>query len=324
MKTHPSFLLTCLMILLVSCQKDRYYVPGNRTVNIKIHRFDQAFQLNQQPLDTTFLYLYATEIMKVDKPGSKMYQDFYTIFHQDTSIARLYAVSQQVFKEVAPLEKQLGHAFYRLTYFLPEIPIPRVYMHLSAYGESIVSAPGILSASIDKYLGTDYPIYSVLFQPYQIERMYPEKILSDYLIGWIRSELTQQKLVEKERLLDYLIYEGKLLFLLTKVLPDEPMERLISFTPAQLAWCQKNEKKMWQSLIEMKHLYSTDRAVIANYLEEAPSTSYFPEESPGRAIVWTGYRIVESYMKRHPAISIKQLIYFKDAAALLQSSGYRP
>jgi hypothetical protein len=299
-------------------------VPRNQTVNIKIHRFDQAFQLNQKPLDSAFLYLYATEIMKVDEPGSKMYQDFYTIFHQDTSIARLYAVSQQVFKDVTPLEKKLGDAFYRLSYFLPEIPIPRVYMHLSAYGESIVSAPGILSASIDKYLGTDYPIYSLLFQPYQIERMYPEKILSDYLTGWIRSELTPQKLVEKERLLDYLIYEGKILFLLTHVLPDEPLERLISFTPEQLAWCQKNEKKMWQSLIDMKHLYSSDRAVIANYLEEAPRTSYFPEESPGRAIVWTGYRIVESYMKRHPSISIKQLIYSTDAAALLQSSGYRP
>ena len=47
-------------------------------------------------------------------------------------------------------------------------------------------------------------------------------------------------------------------------------------------------------------LFSTDGFLIRKFTGEAPFTSYFTEESPGRAVVWTGFRIIERYMSNNP------------------------
>jgi len=323
MKRSYAFCLCCL-VLLASCKENRLDVPGRPDKKITINRFDQDFQTEEKSMDSAFLYLYAISIMEIGEPGSENYQDFYTIFHSDPDIASLYDSCEQTFLDSKPIEKSLTWAFHRLTYFFPDIPIPTVYMHISGYGESIVSAPGMLSASLDKYLGTDHPMYSILFEPYQSQRMYPEKIISDYMIGWIRSELTPEKLIAQERLLDYMLYEGKLMYLLKVILPDEPLENIFALTTEQLKWCTDNEKAMWEGLMRMQHLYSTDRLIIAKYLEDAPKTAFFPDNSPGRAITWTGYRIIEAYMDKNQSVQLPEMIYNKDAQALLTKSLYHP
>jgi hypothetical protein len=323
MKWFGIFCLTGLL-LLSSCEKNRFNVPGRPDFKITINRFDQDFQTEETRIDSAFLYLYATSIVGVGEPGGDMYQNFYDIFHKDADISNLYDSCERTFVEVRHIEKELTWAFFRLRYFFPDIPIPKVYMHISAYGESIVSAPGILSASLDKYLGTGHPMYRTLFQPYQAQRMYPEKIVSDYMIGWIRSELTVEKLVEKDRLLDYMLYEGKILYLLKVVLPDEPMENITALTTKGLKWCMDNEKNMWNSLMRLQHLYSSDRLIIAKYIEEAPKTAFFPDDSPGRAITWTGYRIIESYLEKNEKVMLPELLLNTDAQAILAGSVYHP
>jgi len=53
---------------------------------------------------------------------------------------------------------------------------------------------------------------------------------------------------------------------------------------------------MWQYLIENDLIFKTDQFTIRKLIGEAPFTSYFSNESPGRAAVWLGFRIIESYM----------------------------
>ncbi|MDP4276406.1 MAG: hypothetical protein Q8914_02125 [Bacteroidota bacterium] len=317
-------LCLCSMLLLFSCKDERFDVPGKPTFKIKIHRFDQAFQTEKSIKDSAFLDLYANDIMGVGHPDGKMYQDFYEVFHSDTDIIHLYDTCQLVFKNVKPIEKKLTWAFYRLRYFFPEIPLPKVYMHISAYAESIISAPGILSASLDKYLGVDYPMYQTLFQPYQSQHMYPDKLVTDYMAGWIRSELTPEKMVKKDRLLDYLLYEGKMMYLLKIILPNERMEHITAFTNDQLKWCRNNEKQMWNNLLQLHHLYSSDRLTIAKYIEDAPTTAFFPKDSPGRAITWVGYRIIDAYMENNPKVTLQGMIYDTDAQGILAASCYHP
>lgn len=311
-------------LLLIACKENRFSVPGLPTHRVTIERFDQAFQTEASDMDSAFLYLYATSIMEVGEPGSALYNEFHTIFHNDPDIANLYDSCETTFLDVSSLEKELTWAFHRLTYFFPHMEIPKVYMHISGYGESIVSAPGMLSASLDKYLGADHPMYRILFEPYKYRRMVPEKLLSDYLIGWIRSEWTPERMIQKDRLLDHLIYEGKITFLTSLVLPDEPLERLLAFTPEELKWCRAHEKQMWKSLLEHQMLYTTEKLVISRFLEEGPNTPYFPSESPARAVTWLGYRIVEAYMTRNDTVTPQAMMDLIDAQALLNASLYRP
>jgi hypothetical protein len=320
----PIYCLLSVCLLLVGCRESRFSVPGYPSHQVSIERFDQDFQTEDPTVDSAFLYLYATSIMEVGEPGSKLYKDFYTIFHNDPDVANLYDSCETTFLDVSQLEEDLSWAFHRLTYFFPHMTIPTVYMHISGYGESIVSAPGMLSASLDKYLGANHPMYSILYEPYQYRRMVPEKLLSDYLMGWIRSEWTLERMIQKDRLLDHMIYEGKIAFLTSIVLPDEPLERVLAFTPEELAWCKANERMLWKSLLDNQMLYTTDKLNIAKFIEEGPSTAFFPDESPARAVTWLGYRIVEAYMLQNDAATPSELMDMVDAQALLSSSLYHP
>lgn len=320
----PTFCLLAACLLLVACKESRFSVPGYPSHPISIVRFDQDFQTEERSIDSAFLYLYATNIMEVGEPGSQMYNDFNTIYHNDPDIANLYDSCETAFLNVSDVEEALTWAFHRLTYFFPHMTIPKVYMHISGYGESIVSAPGMLSASLDKYLGSQHPMYQILYEPYQYRRMVPEKLLSDYLTGWIRSEWMPERMIQKDRLLDHMIYEGKIVFLTSLVLPDEPLERLLAFTREELSWCTANEKDLWKSLLEKQMLYTTDKLAMAKFLEEGPSTPFFPDESPARAVTWLGYRIVEAYMTRQEKATPRDLMELLDAQALLNGSLYRP
>lgn len=322
MKPYTLLALCCL--LLLSCKGNRFDVPGKPDQPINIVRFDQQFHTNDPSIDSTFLKLYAVNIMEMGEPGSDNYRDFYDIYHTDTDIANLYDSCQHLFSETTKLETALTWAFHRLKHFFPETSIPTVYMHISGYGQSIISAPGILSASLDKYLGANHPMYHVLYEPHQAQRMQPDKLLSDYLLGWIQSEYTPNDLIAQNRLLDYVLYEGKIIFLTSLVLPEEPLERLFAFTPNQLEWCKQHEKEMWDGIVQHQFLFTTDKQVISRFLEEAPTTTYFPKESPGRAILWLGYTIIQRYMDKHPNISLQELLSIKDAQLLLNDSAYHP
>ena len=192
-----TFLMFCCLLLL-SCKGNRFDVPGKPEHPIKLVRFDQQFHTNDTSIDTAFLHLYAVNIMEMGEPGSENFRAFSNIYHQDKDLANLYDSCQHIFSDTRALETSLTWAFYRLTYFFPKMKIPTVYMHISGYGQSIVSAPGMLSASLDKYLGADHPIYKVLYEPHQAIRMIPEKLLSDYLLGWIQSEFTPSDVMNQK------------------------------------------------------------------------------------------------------------------------------
>ncbi len=321
MKKNLGFLL---FLTLLSCAGGRYEVPGKPENNITIQRFDRTYYETGMCPDSAFLNLYANQIMEVGEPGSKMFQQFDSVFRNDKDLKKLYNDCQKTFSDVSDIEEELTWGFHRMQYFFPNIPIPKVYMHIAGYGESIVSAPGILSADIDKYLGKDYDAYKSFFSPYQIDRMYPEKLTADYLTGWVRSELTEYKLMDNQRLLDFIIYEGKMLFLMQILLPDESMENLSGFTTEQLEWLGANEKNMWGTITQLQHLYSKDVSIIAKYIRESPNTPFFSAESPGRAAIWTGYRIISAYMEKNPKASLQSLMLKTKAQDVLKGADYRP
>jgi uncharacterized protein YjaZ len=81
---------------------------------------------------------------------------------------------------------------------------------------------------------------------------------------------------------------------------------------------------MWVYLIENDLLFSSDNFVIRKLTGEAPFTSYFTNESPGRAAIWIGYKIVESYMTKNRDISLDEMMKNTDVQAILDKAKYNP
>ena len=152
--------------------------------------------------------------------------------------------------------------------------------------------------------------------------MSPEKVVPDYVVAWLTSEFPFVSY--SGELLEEILYRGKILYLASVLLPDEEESLLMGYTPEQWSWCQKNESNMWLPMIQGKHQFSHDGMMRVKYLNDAPFTSLFSQESPGRAGVYIGWQIIESYMKTHPDVSPLDLMRSVNAAYILQQSSYNP
>jgi hypothetical protein len=81
---------------------------------------------------------------------------------------------------------------------------------------------------------------------------------------------------------------------------------------------------MWTYLVEHDLLFTSDQFTIRKFTGEAPFTSYYTNESPGRAAVWLGFRIVESYMMKNPAVKLSELMNDADFQGILEKAKYSP
>ncbi len=117
---------------------------------------------------------------------------------------------------------------------------------------------------------------------YARQKMTREDIVRDALTGWLTVEFVFRPL--KNDLISGMIYQGKIMYLLQQILPEEKGYRLLGFTAEQEEWCRNNEEQIWRFLIENDYLFSTQQRIMTKYLNDAPFTSGMPVESPGRAV----------------------------------------
>jgi len=121
-----------------------------------------------------------------------------------------------------------------------------------------------------------------------------------------------------------MIYRGKTMYFTSAMLPDQPDTINWGFSARNLEYCVENEKAMWTQLIEKKYLFNTDRFTIDKFILEGPYTKDFGRESPARAAVWIGYKIVSAYMAKNSDITLPMLMAEKDYMKILNQSSYNP
>jgi hypothetical protein len=64
--------------------------------------------------------------------------------------------------------------------------------------------------------------------------------------------------------------------------------------------------------------------VIRKLIEDAPNTSYYTSESPGRAAVWQGLQIVRAFAARNPKLTLHEILEKRDYQEILRVSRYNP
>jgi hypothetical protein len=127
-----------------------------------------------------------------------------------------------------------------------------------------------------------------------------------------------------KNLLNTMLHEAKLVYFTKRMMPEVADTVLHGFTDRQMKFCETHEGEIWEYLVSRDLLFSTDGFLIRKFTGEAPFTSYFTEESPGRAVVWTGFRIIERFMNNNPGVSLEQLMEMNDLQAIMTGARYNP
>ncbi|GHT69233.1 gliding motility lipoprotein GldB [Bacteroidia bacterium] len=322
------FVLILSCIFSVGCSGKKAY--GEEIPDFKIIRIDTElfnYLSKNEPdhvlkADTGFLNVLGGKVIYIGRTDSTGFYERLKKYFSEPTLMGLYRSEQEQFTDIQTLTDEVAYGLGAFLKEFPNIKRPKVCMHVSGLNQSVIVTDEILSLSADKYLGADYPLYRKFFYDYQRQLMTPDRMAPDYLLGFMMANLPFKG--KDDVLLDRMLYEGKLRYILSQLLPDRQVWEYAGYTEAQYSWCSANQKRIWKTILENQHLFTGNYMTTDQYLKEAPHTSFLPVESPGRVGIWLGYQIITSYMKQNPDTGFQELIELTDYQDLLKRSKYKP
>lgn len=270
-----------------------------------------------------YLTAYSEGVIGVGHPDDDEYAGNLSKFLTYEPNQQVLDTCKMVFSDKEALKQEISQAFRHYKYYYPEREVPDVYLHISGFNQSMVVDSGWVSASVEKYLGSDCIFYEWLETPlYLRQNMEPENLVPDVMKAIGMTEYSYNDSIDD--LISQMVYHGKILHFVEHTIPDIPDTILFGYSEEQMEWCENNEGFMWQSIVENKHLFSTDPMLIRKYVGAAPFTSVFGQESPGRTGRYIGYKLMESWAKRNSEEDFKDMMEEADPHRIMSQAGYRP
>ena len=329
------YIILCALAL-TGCQKGRSYFPKDiATQEVDIVRFDQAIQnvheatvaqdirvlYDEYPL---FMPLWVEDILGIPSADTAYLEQALPEFLNDTlyGFKQTNAVERQQFEDVTDLQSALSQAFARIQFLYPETDIPSIYLFISGFQTPIYFNDELIGVGADMYLGSHYEYYNRVVYEYQKQTMRKECIPVDVVSAYLF--LTLPYTSSKSRLLDQMIYRGKIMYLTAQIFDKTPGYEVMGWTKEQWKWCEQNEKAIWHLVMDKRDLFKTESLVLTGYLNDGPFTSEVSQDAPGRLGIWLGWRIVESYMEHNEDVTLQQLMAEGDAQKILEDSYYKP
>ena len=329
-------ILFCLPVI-VSCRKNIYRVNvSSIPVNIEIKRLEkEIFSLEPDKIPASmsqlkqeygsFLQLFSFVINTGDINDAS-FGDFLVRFCTDKLNYDVYLEIVRKYPDTDKLKKELEDAFRHYLYYFPAKKVPAVYTCSAGFNNSIIVGDSVLGIGLDRYLGRDCEFYKRLqIYKYIAARMTSPNIVPDCIYAWGSTEWDFPGMkYPVDNVITEMIHYGKLKYFEKCMLPEVSDSVIFGFSDKQMTFCRNNECLMWQYIVENNLLFNTDRFVIRKMTDEAPFTSYFTNESPGRASVWIGFRIVESYMMKNRSVSLNGLMGNTDVQSIMEKARYNP
>jgi gliding motility-associated lipoprotein GldB len=324
-----------MLILFVSCHRTPLKVDVSGIgLTLTIQRLDHdIFTVTPENGQTTipqleqkygpFFKAYNEKVLALGNSSDPLYSNYLNSFLKDSVRISSRHKIDSVFQDILPIQKKIEEGFRHYKYYFPNKKIPQIITIISGFNQSVVMTDDAIGISLDNYLGAGCNYYAMLALPaFKRENMQPAKIPTDVLYAWGVSEYLFDE--STNNLISNMVYQGKMLYFLDAMFPDEPDYLKIGYQPEKLEWCKKSEGGMWTYLVEHKLIFNTERMNIVRFINPAPFTSCFTNESPGRTGTWIGWQIVRSYMKNNPKISLPELMTDNDYQKILNESGYSP
>ena len=241
------------------------------------------------------------------------------------------SLKQALFKEVeksvgslSKEKKEIKNLFQHIKYYFPNFEAPKVITLTSDvdYQNRVIYADSLLLIGIDNYLGENHHFYENI-QRYIRAELKKENIVIDI------AEVFTERLVPRSQhltFLDYMIYEGKKLYLMEKLLPQKSESDILKYDNKKWKWTVENESQIWRYFIENELLYQTDKKLLNRFIYPAPFSKFYLEldsESPGGVGRFVGLKIVQAFMEKHNGMSIIKMLAI-NPNELFKQSFYKP
>ena len=308
-----------IILCLLSCE-DKAQVPS------KIEAIDIDFELKR--FDLALANASPDELSKLKKEYpyffTKRFDDSYWQSRmRDTLQKEIEREVAKVFSYLDDTSQDLELLFKHISYYFPEAHIPKTITVATDvdYRNKVILNDSLLFVSLSTYLGADHYFYDRIAR-FHADDFRKEQITVDVAHAFAKAKTPPPR---SSQFIDYLIYEGKKIYLMEQLLSLTSTNELLSYTPQELAFAQENEINIWEYFVKKELLFDTDKKLLSRFIDPAPFSKFyldFDNETPGRIGRYIGYRIVSSYMAKND-IPLKAML-LRDAETIFNTAKYKP
>ena len=307
--------------LLFSCNSDK------EKVDLKVNRFEKKlFEINDENIEgletDSFNYYFSTYILPKGTLTDVQYHHKLLEFTNDDNIREAYDSVVLLFSDFSEIEEELEFAFGKFSVDFPSYPIPEITTFFGGNIHGVVTYDNNIAINLEHYLGKNSKFTNMYGDPEYLRFQKQKKFIASNVLEVQINEHFQQYIGGRD-LLSQLIYKGKVMYCIDKMLPDVPMEDKFCFSKAQMDWVEENEVAIWQHIVDKDLLFSTDEKKFRTWISYAPSAKGIPPEAPGRVAYYIGYKMVNEYMDNNE-IDIEDMMKLTDSNQFLSKSKYKP
>jgi hypothetical protein len=347
LKNYPLSIIFLLSVLQSCSHSQKKPAPdvSNIKVDFRLVRFDKAlFQTDTQDLNKSILglihkypsfsSLYFNQILVLPEFRDTIHEEFtkeLKEFISDPEVREIYQLVQKNYSDDVFLKSELIKSLQYMKYYFPTKKEPVFYTLISQFSyanfifQDSIGRDG-LGISLDFFLGTSFDYKKIdpdnpMYSDYLNRSFNKEHMIKKTWEVWLEDKLG---IIPNGRFIDYMLHEGKKLYVLEKLIPTIHDTVLFEYTPAQLDWCTQNKREMWSFFMSSNLLYSTELQKFKKYINPSPVSPGMPAEAPGKTGSYMGYLIIKSFMNRFPTFSISDLINIQDSQKLLNDAKFKP
>ena len=225
-----------------------------------------------------------------------------------------------MFADLKGLEAEFADAFRHVKHYYPAFRAPQIHTLVTGFGSDLFVSDSLIVVGLDYYLGErgkyrpNVPMY--LQRRYRPEYLVPSSVT-------LLSQSYNATDARNKSLLAEMIFYGKAYEFTKAMLPNAPDSLIIGYTGKQLIDTETNQAVVWAHFVEKKLLYETANARKIKYTGERPHTPEISSDCPGTIGRWLGWKIVREYRKRHPDVTLPNLMKNSDAQAIFTQSKYK-
>ncbi len=338
--------LSACLFIFSNCNSDDNDRPKTPDVSgiqaaIQINRFDQkiaAIDTNNVAAAIAalerefpqFSTVYFEKIIGIKDPKDSVgkYRSEVRKFLTDPTMRYMMDSISRVYPNLDAEKGEIEQGLRYFKHYFPNRPVPTtIYTMPSAYNfAAVLPTDNAIAVGLDMFLGKNYTVYEALAESGQYPRFVSRTFRRDYLVDRVFELLIGDVAGEPSgnRLLDYMIHNGKKLYALDCILPKTPDSIKLNYSTEQMQGIYANEDFTWGRILKQNLVYSTKFQDVQKLVMPAPNAPIIAEEAPGAIGNFIGWQIVKQYMKRHPEVTLEALMQLKDAQKLLDESKYKP
>ncbi len=171
----------------------------------------------------------------------------FLMFYQDSTLQALIADAEAEYANMDDINSQLKCAFERLHVWFPEMQQPYFYAQIGALDQSIVVGEHSVGISLDKYMGTEYPLYKKYYNAQQRSTMSRQYIVPDCLTFYLLSLYPMQNFDTRPQL-DRDLHMGKIMWAVNKAMGKDVF--CTKYVKTINAYVKRNPKVTVKELLE--------------------------------------------------------------------------